>query len=241
MTDSIRTVTCRVGGMTENLRRQGDGSYSMIMPAPEAEGRYPVSFDVQTADGKTMLFADAWTLEKKRFEWEGHKIGKDRVIVPPFKAIAESGGALDVIKRRYRFDGACLPSSIEAEGRELLVEPVRFEAVVDGKATTLGNVSSKVRLAADGYEATLEGAVAGGGLTIGAKGVFEYDGFAHARYSLAGLNGRVLDRLTLVVPLKDAEVPLMHVCMTDSLRYNPAGSVPTGEGEVWNSTKLKHP
>ena len=241
MADSVQAVKCSVGGTTGNLRRQEDGSYSTIMPAPEAAGRYPVSFDVQMTDGKSMCFADVWTLEKRRFEWEGHKIGLERVIVPPFKAIAGSGGVLDVIKRRYRFGGACLPASIETEGRELLVEPVRFEAVVDGKAITLDNVSSKVQTAADGYDATLEGTVAGGGLTICGKGIFEYDGFAHARYSLAGLNGRILDRLTLVVPLKDAEVPLMHVCMTDSLRYNPAGTVPAGEGEVWNSTKLKHP
>ena len=228
--------TCSLNGKTAALEKRA-GYFTVLAEAPSAEGKHPVSFAVTSAAG-VKTFPDAWALEKKRFEWEGNQIGREKIILPPFIPIRGSGDTLGVLLREYRFGAAGLPASVKALGRELLAAPAYFEAVVDGKRVRFTGTSPDIAVTGGGYEASLAASARAEGVNLAVNGTLEYDGFIWNELSLSGTEGKTLDRFTLVVPLKDAEAPLMHICTADSIRYNPTGKVPAGEGVVWDGTKL---
>lgn len=234
---AIASVRCVLAGRTSELAKEG-GAFTALMETPAETGKYPVAFTVCGADGKETAFRDAWTLEKRHFEWEGNRLGCEKIILPPFKPIAADGDTLKVVMRKYALGAAGLPRSISALGREMLAAPVHLEAVVSGKTEAFEGASPRIEVKDSGYSAQIAATAGANGLTIENRANFEYDGFLWNEMRLGGLAGRSLDRLTLVVPLKDAEVPLMHICTTDSIRYNPTGAVPPGDGVVWDGTKL---
>lgn len=214
-----------------------DGGFSGLVQSPRSEGTYPVGIALKTSAG-IEKFPAAVSIVRVRREWEGKDIGRERVIVPPFTKIEKKGNVLGVLMRECRFAGAALPSSVNALGREIMASHAYFEIVVDGRKSVMSGPESTAALSDDGVDAILSGCAAADGVTISAKGVFEYDGFSFADYSLTGVSGRTVDRLTLKIPLVDALMPLMHVCVSDSIRSNPTGATPDGEGEVWNSSVL---
>ena len=233
----VSAASCTFAGKDVRMEKTA-GAFTAIMATPSEAGRYPVSFKVKSSGGE-QAFDGAWVLEKRHFEWEGNRIGCEKIILPPFKPISADGGTLDVILRRYVLGDAGLPRSITTLGREILAGPIRCEAVVEGESCTFAGDVPAVAVKDGGYSADVTArASTGNGLALETRANFEYDGFLWNDMKLEGLAGRRLDRLTLVVPLKDAEAPLMHVCTTDSIRYNPTGAVPPGEGLVWDGTKL---
>lgn len=227
----------RVGGRTATLKPEG-ASFTGLVAIPSASGRHPVDFAVLTASG-VRRFDAAWTLERRTFEWEGNSIGKEKVILPPFKPIAANGATLDVVLRRYVLGAAGLPKELVALGRNILAEGgAYYEMSLDGRASRFAGADPAVAVRDGGHSAEIVSEARASGVTLATTGNFEYDGFLWNEVALSGLGGRAMERLTLVVPFKDGEAPLMHICTTDSIRFNPTGAVPAGEGVVWDGTKL---
>ena len=112
----IASVRCVLAGQTAGLAKEG-GAFTVLMETPGETGKYPVTFTVCGADGKETSFKDVWTLEKRHFEWEGNRLGCEKIILPPFKPIAADGDTLEVIMRKYALGAAGLPRSISALGR----------------------------------------------------------------------------------------------------------------------------
>ena len=235
-----KRVAARIGGKTFALVMDGN-RISALVDVPQESGRHPLDLAAELADGSRTNFKAVATLETRRWEWQGHSLGRDRIVIPPFVPLKGRGSDVDMLHRTYAFGAAGVPRSVKALGRELLAAPMFFEGVVDGRTVTFAGEDSAVAVAADGCDATVAATARAADVTLKADATMEYDGFVYGRWSLAGVEGKKVERLTLVVPLKDAEVPLMHVCMTDSLRANPTGAVPKGDGEVWNGTELNRP
>ena len=128
----VAQVQCRLDGKTVKLAQDG-GSYTVLADAPRAEGKYPVDFAVRCGD-TVSKFTSVWTLEKRRFEWEGNSIGRERVVIPPFKPVVAEGDALSVILRRYVFGAAGLPKSVVTLGREILADGgIHYELEAGGR------------------------------------------------------------------------------------------------------------
>jgi hypothetical protein len=232
----IEVAQCRIDGKTVRLAKSG-GAFSALAPTPTKAGRYPVDFAVKTKKG-VRRFADVWTLEKRTFEWEGNSIGKEKLIISPFKPIAASGSKASVILRDYDFGSLGLLKSLKALGREMLAGEMFFYGSVNGKRVKFAGEPGELKLENGGYAARFVSTAEAEGVTLKVDGVMEYDGFVWNKVSVSGLAGRSLDRLSMVIPLKDAEAPLMHICTVDSIRYNPTGKVPAGEGVVWEGKNL---
>ena len=233
----VTAVTCALDEKQTALSADG-ASFTALMSTPGSPGRYPLSFTVAVNGSETKL-TDVWTLEKKRLEWEGNHIGTEKIVIPPFRPITAEGAALSVILRRYVFGAAGLPLTVEALGSDILAGGGAFyEMVTEGRKEVFAGDAPAIELHDGGHDAMLDSTATAAGVTLRTKGRFEYDGFLWNEVRVEGLRGRQLERLTLVVPFKDREAPLMHVCTTDSIRFNPAGTVPGGEGVVWDGTRL---
>ena len=191
------------------------------------DGRYAVTV---TLTGYPQPFVRTFT--RKRFRWEGNKLGISDKLYPPFEPIRLQGRDIHVVLRRYRTDGLGLWSSVASEGRELLAAPMVLRA--DGKA-----LAGSGRFAVKRPDRVVyEGSAAAPGATLKTRCTTEYDGCMKVELTLApGKAGHALRSLALEIPLLDIEAPLWHCCTT-GLRINPAGSAPPGEGDVWDSRKF---
>ncbi|HUU58600.1 MAG TPA: hypothetical protein VMZ50_03575, partial [Phycisphaerae bacterium] len=117
-------------------------------------------------------------------------------------------------------------------GRAILAAPMRLEVRRGGKVLP---VKAKLKFAeTKPHRVVAESAWSAGPLNGRTTTEFDYDGAAKVTLDLAPTGGEVVDALDLVIPLKDVEAPLMHVC-ADGLRFNYGGIVPAGEGTVWTS------
>ena len=237
---TFAAVDVMADGKTSACERLADGAWTAIVATPKTAGNFTLGARVRK-DNVWSEFPSVVKLTKRTCEWLGNSLGKDRVILPPFTPIVrQKQDGLSVLLRDYAFTGAGLPKQITALGRNLLAAPAYFEAVVAGRtAERMESAAPEIAVAADGYEATVCGCAKGGsGVELQSESRFEYDGFLRSRVSVRALAGRTLNRLTLVLPFKDEEVPLWHICTIDSIRFNPTGALPSGEGLLWDGTRL---
>lgn len=207
--------------------------HTVLTDVPSVPGRYPISLEV---DGK--LYPDVTYVEKRNEPWEGNSIGKSDIVLPPFTPVRKAEpSALSVIHRTYTFDGAGLPRSVVALGREILAGGIGYEVGRAGKTTALVPGSEPgITVSASGTKAVVAGSASCDGVRISSCGNFEYDGFLWNEIEITGAGA--IDRLMLTVPLKDGEAPLFHAVAPDTIRNNPSGCVPAGPGTVWDGTKL---
>src|SRR5690606_104173 len=65
---------------------------------------------------------------------------------------------------------------------------------------------------------------------------YDYDGMMLVRLAIEPTGDAGVSRLSVVIPLVDAETPYMHA-VADGLRHNYAGATPAGDGKVWDSSQ----
>lgn len=233
--DSAR-VFC--GDCVVDATADGDGNFSALVGTAKTVGTFPIDVAVRTG-GAERMFRRAIELEKRTYDWLGNDIGKDEVILPPFTPITANGDTYNVLLRRHRLSAAALPAQVTALGRDILADAAYYEVATDGgNPVRLTGASPKVTVLKSGYKAEAKSAATADGIVMSTSAEIDYDGFQKNEVTLTGVAGRTLERLTLVLPFKDEEVPLWHICTADSIRYNPTGALPKGEGLLWDGTKL---
>lgn len=168
-------------------------------------------------------------------EWENNTLGKSAVIVPPFTPIAVNGNTVGTILRSHELSPLGLWAQVVAADRPLLKDGgMRLEAVVDGKPVKVDakDIQFKVKRP-DKVETVSEFSL--GPLKASSFGEWDYDGMMKWTLTL-GPGRKRLDSLKLIIPLDDAQMPLMHTC-TDGIRINSGGATPKGSGRVWDGSK----
>ncbi|MFP4027977.1 MAG: glycoside hydrolase domain-containing protein [Candidatus Brocadiia bacterium] len=230
------------------LERFGDRRFVEIEPLKP--GRYEVrlSAGLNTVN-KTVVHRD--------FNWEDNKLGITDKIYPPFKPIEVSDGpVVNVVLRRYHLNELGLPAQIEARGqdkdsvyKELLAGPIQL--IANGEAVTRGE-GEFVKM--DEREVVYEGRAAHPAVNITTRTTTEFDGCMKVELTLdpggkaaeptatdtKRQQSTVLESLVLEVPLKNEMAPLFHVVKgSPPIRQNTAGATPRGDGQIWDSTKLR--
>lgn len=218
-----------------------DGGFTALLATPSTPGAFGIDVDLRQ-NGAWRRFGSAATFEKKAHPWLNNALGRDRVILPPFKPIAKCGeSGARVILRDYVFSGEGLPRQVVALGRDILAAPAHYEIETSANGVErFAGAPPRVEVAADGVTAKWTAvAQSGSGVELRTRAELEYDGFVRNEVALHGLAGRTVRRLTMVFQFRDPEVPLWHICAADTLRHNPAGRVPPGKGLLWDSTRLQ--
>ncbi|HOJ39298.1 MAG TPA: DUF6067 family protein, partial [bacterium] len=173
--------------------------------------------------------------ERDRFVWEGNRIGITEVVIPPFKPIVVAPGqkTATVVLRKYTFSPLGLWQQVEADGQDLLSEPMDLELIQQGKVQPVSGKGVRFTRVKPGLVCGQADFSAG---ELFGKTLFqlEYDGLMKVTVNLNQKGKTLIDRLSLVIPLKARRARLMHVC-GDGLRFNYGGVVPAGQGIVWES------
>ena len=203
-------------------------------PVPAAPGKYPFALKI---DGQ--LYPEVFHLEKKSFPWLNSGLGKDKIVLPPFKPLAADGRNLNLAHSRIRLNPSGLWENFTAESVSMLAAPMRWKAVINGqvKYFTAGKLSAPA-VEAGGYALHHNfSSTIGKTIELAGRSKVEYDGFQYLEMSLSGSAGDKVERLTLQIPLKETEVPLFHA-VSNFIRENPSGRIPAGQGVVWTGSRL---
>lgn len=196
------------------------------------QGQYELVAQLQGVNARPVV----QNFVRHRLEWEGNRLGKSDIVVPPFTPIKVNGDEVGVVLRRHRTNGLGLWNQVTAAGKPLLKAPMRLEATFGGKVSSAqgqkGPGQSKV-LVQKPTEVVTEAKWQAGALKGSTRNEWDYDGVVKTTFTLAPPTAKV-DRLTLVIPLDNAETPLMHA-VTFGGDYNYSGEIKAGNGVVWKS------
>ena len=180
------------------------------------------------------------TFTRRYFEWEGNRLGITNEVYEPFEPVRQEGDRVSVVMREYNQKGLGLWTSVRAHGnkagspmRELLATPIRVKvndgAVLGGEGEFTEHNNQRVVYAGKAMHPAV---------SVETRCVTFYDGAMKVNMTLdTGEKAEKLQRLWIDIPIREDMAPLFHATTT-GLRNNPAGTVPAGEGQVWNSKKL---
>lgn len=192
------------------------------------EGRYRATATIEGYD-------QPWEKEFrwKRFEWAGNELGNIDNVPAPFEPIERDGNAIRTVFREYKLGGLGMPTSVIADGEELLAGPIAL--IADGQTPLEGEGGFT---ATSSQRTEFAGRADHPAVNIKTRIVTDYDGCMKVELTLLPSDQqRELGSLHLDIPLKGSMATLWHAT-TSGLRSNPYGSTPDGEGVVWTSQQM---
>lgn len=217
-----------------------NGQQEQRVELPPLEGDYEIA--VKAEGEKVPETALVKRFERRRFPWENTPAGRSPTVYPPFTPIKLNGKMLQTVLRTHTLNDLGLLDQVEATSantqvtKPILAAPMRYTAQVGGAAVPVQAQPLK-RLAAKPHEVVTEATFAAGALQATAKNTWDYDGTVKVELTLQPTGDTPVDALTLDIPFDAAAAPLLHA-NSDRIRAPIAQQVPTGQGVVWDATKV---
>lgn len=194
-------------------------------------GNYQVLSEVLGADGKPL---SKMTTPYERVAdpvWWTNKAGMQPEVPPPFEPVkarelgqGKKGLVVDVIRRKYTFEGLPAPASVvsspntlslaepEPPPVEVLASPIEFRAVVAGREVKWACSEFKVTEQKNTH-VTFQTVNEGEGLVLSAETKVEFDGMIFVKFKLGTKDGAApaaLDSLDLVLPFRKEVAQVMY-------------------------------
>ena len=234
----FKAVSAKIAGEKSVTFTLKQNVWKGVLPIPEKAGKYPLNMQLLRSDGRKVDFKNVYEVKIRHFKWENNSIGKDKIILPPFTALETEKNKITNLTTTRKLNTLGLYDSLIADGRELLASPMTATLVINGKKQIINAKSLKITRDKTGYSADVSALIrTDSGVTLRTKGYLEYDGFHWVTLELDSKTPVKIDKFTLHIPLKNAEVPLFHA-VANELRTNPAGTLPKGNGLLWGGSKL---
>jgi len=221
------------------MNKTADTNWTCLIDLPRAsDGKWV--FDIEYIDqhNKRIFYAQkALELDNINWIWADNKIGLSDKVIPPFTPLEVKDNTVKSILREHVMGPCGLWQQVQALGENILAEAIKLDLQIDGKQVKWQNESIK------NIENTPSKVVfetiskTGTGIELKTISTFDYDGMMWVKMSLNSPNKTTVNRMTINIPMKAEQCDLMHV-FADRIRSNPTGSIPKGQGEVWNSKSV---
>lgn len=244
--DAKDTITTAVGSIAPAEGGQALWQTTLIFAKYASEGVYEIpelpdgeyQLAVKLTGGEgTPIKPATETFVRKHYEWEHNQLGITDEVIPPFTPMTVAGQTVGCVQREMTHGAGGLWQAVDSQGRSLLTAPMRWEVVLgtgEGQPVTVKGTAWKATEHA-AHRVVGEAAWSAGALTAHVETEYDYDGMMLVHLRLDPCEAPV-QRLSVVLPIVEAEAKYMHAC-GDGLRYNYAGFVPEGQGQVWDSSK----
>lgn len=178
--------------------------------------------------------------KRRSWEWENNQLGTSKdIIVNPFTPIKVRNNRVSLLLREYRLGSLGLPEKIKADGKQILTNPI--DLLVKFSNTGLKKITGKLTMHKNRLSnVSAESSSSMGNLLIKTNVSIEYDGFMWFKLNLKNKEDKklVIDKLMLKIPMKEKYATLLHAARNETIG-NPKGSIPAGNGYVWNSNSVK--
>ncbi|MBR7145158.1 MAG: hypothetical protein IKD10_09485 [Lentisphaeria bacterium] len=201
-------------------------------------GKYIV--ELKAFDSKGNVYTHERTFAVAKFPWQNLNIGKERVIVPPFKPLKHNASAREVhaLLTGYQL-GEGLWSNIIAENEKIMAGPVQlFVQNEPCKTKSIKLVSAeKDRIV---YEIVLQYKNL---VTLNILQEYDYDGFCKATIRVTPRNAMIINSFKLQIPMLDKYAKYYNVLTKSGSRAKeaPALHIPAGEGDLALSANGNRP
>ncbi len=201
-------------------------------------GTYTVKATLKGESAPAKPFENKFVRE--HFPWEDNILGITDDVPAPFIPIKTDDDSVEVVLRKMEMNEFGLWDSVISEGKELLAAPMSVEYSAKGKAGTWEDADGSFTKCLPA-EAIYESTVASEDIVLKTRSTSEFDGCMKVEMEVQPMGSeKEIDKLVINIPLKNELAPLWHVMMSSSIRQNPSGSAPAGEGLIWDSTKTGH-
>ena len=213
------------------VKNWNDGYYAE-MPLPKLKkGEYFVEARLKNQNGKETVYKTKFFLDT--YEWEHNSIGKDRIVLPPYKALVYGKNTVRTLMSRYTLGNGFFSEISTGKAEKLLASPIVLN--VNGKSLT-GNDLRWTEQAKDQGSAVQNMTIPG--LTVRTENTIEFDNFVKTVVTVKPEKEFKFDSMTLEIPLRSKFAKRIHsTCNT--LRYNTAAALPEKQGELWISAQGK--
>ncbi|MFW5798477.1 MAG: glycoside hydrolase domain-containing protein, partial [Planctomycetota bacterium] len=181
---------------------------------------------------------------RNRYPWEGKGYGITTTVYPPFTDMVVDGRTVDTVLRRHTVGDFGLWDQVASQAlntgvkADLLAEPMRYVARVDGKPLVLKPTRWRVREQA-AHEVTARAGFTSDVLSGSADITMEYDGMMKVVLTLDPTAGKKVDSFALEIPVKAEHAQYIHA-LGDGIRNSVNLELPTRtrKTELWTSAGI---
>ena len=236
----LARVECQIGNDKVVLDKFTANRGVLVAQKPysiPADGTYQWKLKVITKDGKVIEENSGSFTTRKNFEWLGNKLGKDRIVIPPFTKMTVNGNTVGCTMRDTTFGPDGFPSSIIAAGKEVLSSPVKMYYIdAKGKEIPFEGQGFKITSKADD-RVEMRASSRGGTLKTNMTSWMEYDGVFYYTMNLKADKPTAVRKLYLEVPVDQGD--LFHAVgasFRNDVLFWRTKELP-GNGVVWKSSQ----
>jgi hypothetical protein len=175
----------------------------------------------------------------KNFEWENNNIGKERIIIPPYKPLVVNKNNRQITGLLTSYQGnGLLWKSIFAENENILAESIALS--INGNKNFFQEKSFNfIEISKDIVKTKTK--LTNKSLDLDIENSYEYDNMCKSTFTFIPKKEFYAKDVTLIIPIKSNIAKLYH-CVNDVPRYHPAEKLPQKSGVLWNSKQGKtHP
>ncbi|MBR2508482.1 MAG: hypothetical protein IKB71_01920 [Lentisphaeria bacterium] len=220
-----------VGRKCTPERIENVGFYCEIPLELSKKGNYFVVAEIKTKDGKINTFKEKFEFEK--FTWEHNKLGRDRVVLPPYKPLIYNNSKVKTLLAEYTLNNGFIASVKAGKAEKLLAAPVTLS--VNGRKTVQKNfkwLEKSADLGVSVSNLVLDN------VNFSVRNEFEFDNFIKTTLTVDPGKGFDFKSMTLDIPLNGNFARQIHATC-NAMKYNFAHSLPEKDGEIWNSSMGK--
>ena len=200
---------------------------------------YFVRLAAKTADGRA--YADERTFAKRKLPWQGLDLGKEDVVVPPFKPIAAKDDRIDFTLTGFGVKGLFW-DAVYAKGENILAAPVTL--ALNGRPFVVTSVRTTVRKGTRLVRELECRADCADAMKLRIVQDYDYDGLCEVTMEFDASAPVEVDSLRFSVPLK-ADIAKYYTVGWNRTPRNEMGCSltfpPSGDGEIWNSKAELNP
>ena len=212
-----------------------------VLDLPESVPQGPVRIraDLVDGSGRPVGTGRSQPFDRRVYPWQKVEVGTGDEVIPPFTPLRVQAPSVFCWGREYRFGPDGWPSRIVTRDAQVLADPIRLVARLDGHDVPLSvTTPTDVTLAKPGV-VEFRARSRAGDVPVSLHARIEYDGLVTYTLRLEPRGPVRVDRLYLDIPVRNEHAVLYNAVRDRNRLTNESGAVPGGPGKVWGSSAKK--